>query len=315
VNVNPLPTATITPAGPIAVCTGPMPVLYANIGVGYSYQWYLDGNIVAGQTLDSLNTTATGNYSVVITDSHGCSAESAPVSVVLGQGPVATIDASGGSCNAGVILIGYSGAPVILTANAPGAVAYLWSTGATTQSINITTAGTYTVIAYDANGCPSTSPDTITITGINVSCGHNGDKVILCHVPPGNPGNPQTICVAASAIPSHLANHPGDCIGPCYLYYSPRTNPESNSMIDEDIEHAFYVDAFPNPFRGTFALQIHSSMDSPISVKIYDMVGRTVDIYGEVNESTLIGNNLNSGVYFIEALQEGSMQRIRIVKQ
>jgi hypothetical protein len=313
VTINTPPSATISPAGPVPICTGTA-MLYANTGLGYTYQWFLNGNIISGQTLDSLSVSITGNYSVIITDANGCSATSTPVSVVQGQGPVATVTATGGSCNAGVILIGYSGAPVILTVDAPGAVGYLWSTGATTQSISITTAGTYTVTAYDANGCPSTVPGTVTVTAVNVTCGHNGDKIILCHVPPGNPGNPQTICVAASAIPAHLANHPGDCIGPCSLYYAPRNNPGMNTIID-DIEHAFYIDAYPNPFSGTFSFLIHSSMDSPINIKVYDMVGRMVDEYNEINESTLIGRNLNSGVYFVEAVQEGQSQRLRIVKQ
>ena len=35
-------------------------------------------------------------------------------------------------------------------------------------------------------------------------------KVLLCHVPPGNPANAHVIEVADSAIPAHLAH--GDCI-------------------------------------------------------------------------------------------------------
>lgn len=41
------------------------------------------------------------------------------------------------------------------------------------------------------------------------------DKVTICHVPPGNPDNPQTITISENAVESHLANHPGDHIGPC----------------------------------------------------------------------------------------------------
>jgi hypothetical protein len=31
-------------------------------------------------------------------------------------------------------------------------------------------------------------------------------KVNVCHIPPGNPGNPHSISVAASAVPAHLAH-------------------------------------------------------------------------------------------------------------
>jgi hypothetical protein len=40
-------------------------------------------------------------------------------------------------------------------------------------------------------------------------------RTTVCHVPPGNPDNPQTISVGNSSVPDHLANHPGDSLGPC----------------------------------------------------------------------------------------------------
>jgi cysteine-rich repeat protein len=40
-------------------------------------------------------------------------------------------------------------------------------------------------------------------------------KVTLCHVPPGNPGEPQTISVGEAAVSAHLAH--GDQVGACAL--------------------------------------------------------------------------------------------------
>ncbi|MFO1434669.1 MAG: hypothetical protein U1F76_32065 [Candidatus Competibacteraceae bacterium] len=42
-----------------------------------------------------------------------------------------------------------------------------------------------------------------------------GEKVTLCHVPPGDPNNPQELVVAPSAAKAHLKNHAGDHLGPC----------------------------------------------------------------------------------------------------
>ena len=36
---------------------------------------------------------------------------------------------------------------------------------------------------------------------------------MLCHVPPGNPGNAHTIMVGQAAVAAHLAH--GDYLGPC----------------------------------------------------------------------------------------------------
>lgn len=41
------------------------------------------------------------------------------------------------------------------------------------------------------------------------------DKLTICHIPPGNPTNPQTITIAANALPAHLAH--GDTQGECRL--------------------------------------------------------------------------------------------------
>jgi hypothetical protein len=40
-----------------------------------------------------------------------------------------------------------------------------------------------------------------------------GEKVLICHIPPGNPGNEHTISVSVNAVPAHLGH--GDHLGPC----------------------------------------------------------------------------------------------------
>ena len=43
--------------------------------------------------------------------------------------------------------------------------------------------------------------------------GGRQEHVQLCHLPPGNPDNPQTIRVSQTAATHHLRNHPGDSLG------------------------------------------------------------------------------------------------------
>lgn len=40
-----------------------------------------------------------------------------------------------------------------------------------------------------------------------------GERVLICHRPPGNPDNTQNITVGADAVPAHLDH--GDSVGPC----------------------------------------------------------------------------------------------------
>jgi hypothetical protein len=62
---------------------------------------------------------------------------------------------------------------------------------------------------------PTGAPDIPMAAGDEGMVTQSGvEKVTICHIPPGNPGNAHTITVGAPAVPAHLAEH-GDSIGPC----------------------------------------------------------------------------------------------------
>jgi uncharacterized repeat protein (TIGR01451 family) len=142
------PTASITPSGPTTFCTGGSVTLTAN--TGSSYLWS------NGATTQSINVTSAGAYSVTVTDAAGCSATSATTNVTVNPVPTATITPSGPTTFC-------SGGSVTLTA--PGGMAgYLWSNGATTPSIVVTSSGSYTVTVTNASGCSDTSaPANVTV--------------------------------------------------------------------------------------------------------------------------------------------------------
>jgi len=103
------------------------------------------------------NIATSGSYTVQVTNASGCqSALSAAIPVTVNTVPVTpTITASGPTtfCD---------GSSATLTSS-PEAV-YLWSNGATTQGINITTAGSYTVQVISASGCQSAASVATIIT-------------------------------------------------------------------------------------------------------------------------------------------------------
>jgi glucose/arabinose dehydrogenase len=50
-----------------------------------SYQWYLDGNPIAGATGPDFEADASGEYTLEVTDENGCTALSDPVSIMINQ--------------------------------------------------------------------------------------------------------------------------------------------------------------------------------------------------------------------------------------
>ena len=147
VNVNAGTTASITAGGATTFCQGGSVTLTANVGA--SYLWS------NGSQTQSITVTAGGSYYVTVTNASGCSATSAATTVTVNPLPVATIVANGATsfCQGGSV-----------TLTAGSGASYLWSNNATTQSINVTTSGTYTVTLTNASGCSATSlPVAVTI--------------------------------------------------------------------------------------------------------------------------------------------------------
>jgi len=128
------------------VCINNNYALSTSTGAGYTFQWYNSSGMISGATNNSYTPAVTDNYYVVVT-SAGCTAtDSAYVSINTSIPAVASDDTT--ICSGGSASI--SGSSTVPN------VTYLWSTGATTQNINATTAGTYTVTLTDASGCSGT---------------------------------------------------------------------------------------------------------------------------------------------------------------
>jgi hypothetical protein len=145
--VQALPSTATTVAGSTAFCQGGTVTLTAPTSA--SYLW-----IPGGETTQSIAANASGSYAVQVSNG-ACSATSLATIVNVYALPAANISsASTTICQ---------GSSVTLTA--PPATSYAWSNGATTQSINVTSAGNYAVTVSNVYGCTNTSP----LTAISVS--------------------------------------------------------------------------------------------------------------------------------------------------
>jgi hypothetical protein len=131
VSVQAAPPAAITPMGPPAACMGDSVMLMGSVGLNFSYQWYHDGTLVPGATNYLLAAKAGGNYTVLVTSPIGCSKLSAPYSVYIHPLPAVSLG------NDTALLPHQS---ILLNAGT-GFNSYLWSTGATSASLLVDTAG------------------------------------------------------------------------------------------------------------------------------------------------------------------------------
>ncbi len=157
-------TATITPLSATTFCQGGSVILTAS--GGGTYLWS------TGETTAAILATLAGTYSVTVTN-NGCTA-TANVLVTINNA-FASITPSGATTLC-------QGSNVTLTATGGGT--YLWSTGANTAAILVSTTGTYTVSVTN-NGCTSTASQAVTVNTTTAAI---------------NPLGPTTFCQGGSVV-------------------------------------------------------------------------------------------------------------------
>jgi hypothetical protein len=134
--VNALPaTPVITASGSTTFCTGGSVDLTSSASAGNVWS--------TNATTSTITVSTTGNYSVTVTDANGCSSASTPISVNVSNAPAPTISASSTQACSGDVV----------TVTASAADSYLWSSGETTQSIQVSATAAVYVTVTNANAC------------------------------------------------------------------------------------------------------------------------------------------------------------------
>lgn len=224
VTVNPLPTPLII--GAANICAGATSVLTVDSLLYASYNWS------TSSTNDSV-TVPVGTYTVMVTDTNGCSATSPSFTVF--SSPLPAISGPTAVCN---------GELAPLTTTTPY-LSYSWSPGGSTNDTINAGAGSYTVTVLDTAGCLITSPPyvvsvfnyVLNVTGVVPYCSGNFITITAAGSPPAGASyvwstgsTMPSINVAAGGTYSVTLNYPNGCTTDT-TFAVPNPNPLPTPLI------------------------------------------------------------------------------------
>jgi len=296
VTINPLPVLDL--GNDTTICGGSLVLDAGN--PGFNHLWY---NTTTGQTLTIYSTST---VSVTVTNPLTGCVNMDTISVTFNQYPLVNLGPDTAQC---------AGSITLNPGNNPGAV-YSWSTSATTQTINVTTTGTY-VVNVNNNGCIKSDTVMVTINpvpfvgfpAIAPIC-LQGGAINLIGTPTGGIFSGDSAVSAGMFDPliAGLGNHPvmytiTDVNG-CTNSTTQMINVADCTGIDE-LEELSNVNVYPNPTNGMFSIAFVNANFSQLSISITDIQGKEVfnftekNVVGEyIREISLEG--LAKGVYYIK---------------
>ncbi|MCB9265881.1 MAG: gliding motility-associated C-terminal domain-containing protein [Lewinellaceae bacterium] len=128
--------------GQLALCAGSSTTLDAGEYAGYLWS--------TGDTTQTIEVSTSGAYSVTVFDGQDCSGEASAV-VTQSEELLPQISGPLAFCAGGST-----------TLDAGGYAGYLWSTGDTTQIVDVSMGGTYSVTVFDEQGCSGEASAVVT---------------------------------------------------------------------------------------------------------------------------------------------------------
>lgn len=318
VTVNPNPPApTISANGPTSFCTGDSVMLTSSQSSGNTW-------MPGSQTTSSINVDSSGTYSVTYTDGNGCTATSNATTVSVSSAPAPTVNITGSTSLC-------PGETVTLTSST--ADSYLWSNGATTQSITVSAAGTYFVSVTNADPCNGTgASSSVTVTALSAPTAS-----FTWNVPVINQYSFTNTSTGATIYDWDFGDFSGSSAqNPTHIYASSGTytvtlivtnangcNDTTTSVINfvsgvEEPTPLVGMTIYPNPANEVINLALNLNANSDVAVVAYDMTGKV--LINENNNLAAGTTNLqydvtdwSNGIYFFQVTTDGTTNTIRVV--
>lgn len=283
------------------------------------YQYTLDTIVNNSGLFANLNA---GTYNYSASDSNECVTSGSFV-IPVGSGTNCTILVKPSPIAPGLaantIYLGIGPQSVTLTGIVKGGkkpYKYDWgfdTARCITVSPTITT--TYNLIITDNAGCQSNC--NVTIYVIDVRCGKDLQKILVCHKDSATQ-QWKTLCVKRANVHDHLEH--GDILGACTSFGSTGMASE----IDESVKNkmalnveSLQIKVSPNPTTNYFSIQINNIHSTEqICLRIFDMYGRKIEVMDHITPGGIItiGNNYKPGTYIVEITQGNLRKTIRLIK-
>jgi hypothetical protein len=301
VTVNALPTTpVITANGATSFCTGGSVELSSSASTGNTWS--------TNATTQAITVTASGSYSVTVTDNNGCSASSSATTVNVSNAPIPTVTASATQACSGDV--------VTLTASSGDS--YSWSNGATTQSIQVTTTGSYSVTTTNADACAGVGASdavSVTFTATPTAAGSfttNGNIVTFANTSTGATSyswdfGDFTNSSAAAPLHAYAANGDyqvvltainGNCTDTVVF----------NVAITVSIEELMGLSnltIYPNPASEGAIVSFVNNEGNSFDIQLIDQLGRVIMSHNNIQSigSNMVNvdlTNLSDGIYSIQ---------------
>jgi PKD repeat protein len=307
VTVNANPSApTITPSGATTFCDGGSLSLTSSQANGNIWSTSATSNVI--------NVTGSGSYTVTYADGNGCSATSAATVVTVNSNPSApSITPSGATTFC-------AGESVDLTSSQ--ANGNTWSTTAISNSITVTSSGSYTVTYTDGNGCSATSLATavtvnpapnVAITPLSTVCVYDNSSALTGGSPAGGTYSGTGVSgsnfdPATAGIGTHPITYTYIDGNGCEGMATTNVTVDGCASLEDNQLNG--VSVYPNPTDN----KLFIVFDGNFNVEILDMRGRVIEKGTGEGSLMLNTSNYNAGVYFIKVTSESLNTTVRIVK-
>ncbi len=307
VTINPLQTVAL--GNDVVQCGGTATLNAGNAGMNYLWS--------TGATTQTLTAATSGTYHVKVTNPvTGCEV-SDTVQVTINALPAANLANAVAQC----------GGTVTLNAGNTG-MAYLWNTGATTQTISAATSGQYFVkVTNPATGC--TMNDTIQVT-INqnpiVNLGNDTTICASCTITLNagtgfnsylwsNGATTSSITVATGGTYSVTVTDANGCTTTDVIVIG-----KVNGIMDETASKRM-LQVYPNPFQTETYIDLHLIENANVKMEIFDVTGRKIETLtdrklsaGKHNFTFRKDGPNAQGVYFLHLTVDNKVAVRKLIK-